>query len=165
MNRGYNRNEYLLLIDKIKKKIPDCSISMDMITGFCTETDDDHKDTLSLMKYVKYDYGYMFKYSERPNTAAEKKYKDDITEEKKQQRLVEIINLQQAQSLENNKKRMGKKYQVLIEGVSKKSDLYYFGRTTHNCVVVFEKHNYQIGDYVNVKIHDCTSGTLKGKII
>ena len=165
MNRGYNRNEYLLLIDKIKKKIPDCSISMDMITGFCTETDDDHKDTLSLMKYVKYDYGYMFKYSERPNTAAEKKYKDDITEEKKQQRLVEIINLQQAQSLENNKKRIGKKYQVLIEGISKKSDLYYFGRTTHNCVVVFEKHNYQIGDYVNVKIHDCTSGTLKGKII
>ena len=165
MNRGYNRDEYVLLIDKIKKKIPDCSISMDMIAGFCTETDDDHKETLSLMRYVKYDYGYMFKYSERPNTAAEKKYKDDITEEKKQQRLVEIINLQQAQSLENNKKRMGKKYQVLIEGVSKKSDLYYFGRTTHNCVVVFEKHNYQIGDYVNVKIHDCTSGTLKGKII
>jgi len=165
MNRGYNRDEYLLLIDKIKKKIPDCSISMDMITGFCSETDDDHKDTLSLMKYVKYDYGYMFKYSERPNTTAEKKHKDDVTEEKKQQRLVEIINLQQAQSLKNNKKRIGEKYQVLIEGVSKKSDLYYFGRTTHNCVVVFEKHNSQIGDYVNVKIHDCTSGTLKGKII
>ena len=164
MNRGYDREEYIILIDKIKKKIPDCSISMDIITGFCSETDSDHNETLSLMKYVKYDYGYMFKYSERPNTAAEKKYKDDISEEKKQIRLVEIINLQQKQSLENNKNRINKTYEVLIEGVSKKSDLHYYGRTTHNCVVVFEKNNYKIGDYVNVKINDCSAGTLKGKI-
>jgi len=165
MNRGYNREEYFRLIDEIKNKIPECSISMDMITGFCSEAEDDHKDTLSLMKYVKYDFGYMYKYSERPNTAAEKKYSDDISEEVKQRRLVEIINLQQSQSLYNNKKRIGKTYEVLIEGLSKKSDLYFYGRTTHNCVAVFKKNNYKIGDYVNVKISDCTTGTLKGKII
>jgi len=121
MNRGYNREEYFSLIDQIKSKIPECSISMDMIIGFCSESEDDHKDTLSLMKYVKYDFGYMYKYSERPNTAAEKKYSDDIIEEVKQKRLVEIINLQQSQSLYNNKKRIGKTYEVLIEGLSKKS--------------------------------------------
>jgi len=165
MNRGYNREEYFSLIDQIKSKIPECSISMDMIIGFCSESEDDHKDTLSLMKYVKYDFGYMYKYSERPNTAAEKKYSDDIIEEVKQKRLVEIINLQQSQSLYNNKKRIGKTYEVLIEGLSKKSDLYFYGRTTHNCVAVFKKNNYKIGDYVNVKISDCTTGTLKGNII
>jgi len=165
MNRGYNREEYFRLIDEIKNKIPECSISMDMITGFCSEAEDDHKDTLSLMKYVKYDFGYMYKYSERPNTAAEKKYSDDISEEVKQRRLVEIINLQQSQSLYNNKKRIGKTYEVLIEGLSKKSDLDFYGRTTHNCVAVFKKNNYKIGDYVNVKISDCTTGTLKGNII
>ena len=165
MNRGYNREEYFSLIDQIKSKIPECSISMDMIIGFCSESEDDHKETLSLMKYVKYDFGYMYKYSERPNTAAEKKYSDDISEEVKQRRLVEIINLQQSQSLYNNKKRIGKTYEVLIEGLSKKSDLYFYGRTTHNCVAVFKKNNYKIGDYVNVKISDCTTGTLKGNII
>ena len=165
MNRGYNREEYISLIDRIKTKIPDCAISMDMITGFCTENDNDHQETISLMRYVKYDYGYMFKYSERPNTAAEKKYNDDVEEEIKQKRLVEIINLQQAQSLENNKKRLNKTYEVLIEGYSKRSKNHYSGRTTHNCVVVFEKGKQKIGDYVNVKIYDCTAGTLKGKII
>jgi tRNA-2-methylthio-N6-dimethylallyladenosine synthase len=165
MNRGYNREEYISLIDRIKTKIPDCAISMDMITGFCTENDNDHQETISLMRYVKYDYGYMFKYSERPNTAAEKKYNDDVKEEIKQKRLVEIINLQQAQSLENNKKRLNKTYEVLIEGYSKRSKNHYSGRTTHNCVVVFEKGKQKIGDYVNVKIYDCTAGTLKGKII
>ena len=165
MNRGYDREEYFRLIDQIKNKIPECSISMDMIIGFCSESEDDHKETLSLMKYVKYDFGYMYKYSERPNTAAEKKYSDDISEAVKQRRLVEIINLQQSQSLHNNKKRIGKTYEVLIEGLSKKSDLYFYGRTTHNCVAVFKKNNHKIGDYVNVKISDCTTGTLKGKII
>ena len=159
------RKEYISLIDKIKTKIPDCAISMDMITGFCTESDIDHQETISLMRYVKYDYGYMFKYSERPNTAAEKKYNDDVEEDVKQKRLVEIINLQQAQSLENNKKRLNKTYEVLIEGYSKRSKNHYSGRTTHNCVVVFEKGKQKIGDYVNVKIYDCTAGTLKGKII
>ena len=165
MNRGYNRDEYINLVDRIKNKIPDCAISMDMITGFCTENEKDHLDTLSLMKYVKYDYGYMFKYSERPNTAAEKKFDDDVPEKLKQRRLVEIIDLQQKQSLENNMKRIDKTYEVLIEGNSKRSKDYFFGRTTHNCVVVFKKENYKIGDYVNVKIIDCTAGTLKGKII
>ena len=165
MNRGYNREEYLALVDRIKNKIPDCAISMDMITGFCTENDDDHNETISLMKYVKYDYGYMFKYSERPNTAAEKKFEDDVPEEIKQKRLVEVINLQQKQSLENNKKRLNKTYEVLIEGLSKRSKNHYFGRTTHNCVVVFEKSSHKVGDYVNVIINDCTAGTLKGKII
>ena len=165
MNRGYNREEYIALVDRIKNKIPDCAISMDMITGFCTENDDDHNDTISLMKYVKYDYGYMFKYSERPNTAAEKKFEDDVAEEIKQKRLVEVINLQQKQSLENNKKRLNKTYEVLIEGLSKRSKNHYYGRTTHNCVVVFEKSNHKVGDYVNVIINDCTAGTLKGKII
>ena len=165
MNRGYNREEYIALVDRIKNKIPDCAISMDMITGFCTENDDDHNDTISLMKYVKYDYGYMFKYSERPNTAAEKKFEDDVPEEIKQKRLVEVINLQQKQSLENNKKRLNKTYEVLIEGLSKRSKNHYYGRTTHNCVVVFEKSSHKVGDYVNVIINDCTAGTLKGKII
>ena len=165
MNRGYNREEYIALVDRIKNKIPDCAISMDMITGFCTENDDDHNDTISLMKYVKYDYGYMFKYSERPNTAAEKKFEDDVPEEIKQKRLVEVINLQQKQSLENNKKRLNKTYEVLIEGLSKRSKNHYYGRTTHNCVVVFEKSSHEVGDYVNVIINDCTAGTLKGKII
>ena len=165
MNRGYNREEYIALVDRIKNKIPDCAISMDMITGFCTENDDDHNDTISLMKYVKYDYGYMFKYSERPNTAAEKKFEDDVAEEIKQKRLVEVINLQQKQSLENNKKRLNNTYEVLIEGLSKRSKNHYYGRTTHNCVVVFEKSSHKVGDYVNVIINDCTAGTLKGKII
>ena len=165
MNRGYNREEYIALVDRIKNKIPDCAISMDMITGFCTENDNDHNDTISLMKYVKYDYGYMFKYSERPNTAAEKKFEDDVPEEIKQKRLVEVINLQQKQSLENNKKRLNKTYEVLIEGLSKRSKNHYYGRTTHNCVVVFEKSSHKVGDYVNVIINDCTAGTLKGKII
>ena len=165
MNRGYNREEYIALVDRIKNKIPDCAISMDMITGFCTENDDDHNETISLMKYVKYDYGYMFKYSERPNTAAEKKFEDDVPEEIKQKRLVEVINLQQKQSLENNKKRLNKTYEVLIEGLSKRSKNHYYGRTTHNCVVVFEKSSHKVGDYVNVIINDCTAGTLKGKII
>jgi tRNA-2-methylthio-N6-dimethylallyladenosine synthase len=165
MNRGYNRDEYINLVDRIKNKIPDCAISMDMITGFCTENEKDHLDTLSLMEYVKYDYGYMFKYSERPNTAAEKKFDDDVPEKLKQRRLVEIIDLQQKQSLENNMKRIDKTYEVLIEGNSKRSKDHFFGRTTHNCVVVFKKENFKIGDYVNVKIIDCTAGTLKGKII
>ena len=165
MNRGYNREEYIDLVDRIKNKIPDCAISMDMITGFCTENENDHLDTLSLMKYVKYDYGYMFKYSERPNTTAEKKFDDDVPEKLKQRRLVEIIDLQQKQSLENNMKRIDKTYEVLIEGNSKRSKDHFFGRTTHNCVVVFKKENYKIGNYVNVKIIDCTAGTLKGKII
>ena len=165
MNRGYDRAEYITLIDKIKNKIPDCTVSMDMIIGFCDETEEDHQETLSLMDYVKYDYGYMFKYSERPNTAASRKFKDNISEEVKQRRLVEVIAKQQQQSLENNKQRINQTYEVLIEGTSKKSKLHYYGRTTHNNVVVFEKKMLKTGEYVKVKIYDCTAGTLMGKVV
>ena len=164
MNRGYNREKYLKLIDNIKKVIPDCAISMDMITGFCTETEEDHKETLSLMDYVKYEYGYMFKYSERPNTPAAR-MEDDIPEETKQRRLTEVIEKQMSHSLLRNKQKVGNTYEVLIEGTSKKSKEQLYGRTTHNSTVVFPKENYKKGDLVMVKIEDCTSATLLGKAI
>ena len=164
MNRGYNREKYLKLIDNIKKVMPDCAISMDMITGFCTETEEDHKETLSLMDYVKYEYGYMFKYSERPNTPAAR-MEDDIPEETKQRRLTEIIEKQMSHSLLRNKQKVGNTYEVLIEGTSKKSKEQLYGRTTHNSTVVFPKENYKKGDLVMVKIEDCTSATLLGKAI
>ncbi len=163
MNRGYDRSWYLKRIDAIKKIIPDCGISMDIITGFCTETDFDHNETLSLMNYVKYDFGYMFKYSERPNTLAQRKYKDNVDEKIKSKRLTEIINLQQKHSLYNNKKQIGLIKEILVEGISKKSKDFLFGRTTQNTVVVFPKENIQIGDFINVKISECTSATLIGK--
>ncbi len=165
MNRGHSREDYIKLIDKIRREIPDCAISMDMITGFCFETEEDHQDTLSLMDYVKYDYGYMFKYSERPNTTAQKKLLDCVPEKTKQRRLTEIISKQTQHSLENMQKKVGKIYEVLIERNSKKSKEYFFGRTTHNSSVVFEKGDAKIGDYVMVKIENCTSATLFGKII
>jgi len=165
MNRGYDREWYLNRIKSIKEIIPECGISMDIITGFCQETERDHQDTLSLMKKVKYDFGYMFKYSERPNTLAERKYEDDVPELKKSKRLKEIIDLQQKHSLENNLKYIGKVCKVLIEGYSKKSDKDLCGRNTQNTVVVFPKENAVIGSIVNVKITKCTSGTLLGQII
>ena len=164
MNRGYNRDEYFQLIKYIKKTIPDCAISMDMIVGFCGEKEEDHKETLSLMDFVKYDYGYMFKYSVRPNTAAAK-MKDDVDEATKQKRLEEVINKQRAHSLLHMQEKVGNTYEVLIEGVSKKSKQHYYGRTTYNSAVVFEKKNYMIGDYVMVKINSCTSATLIGTVI
>ncbi len=163
MNRGYTREWYIERINAIKRIIPDCGISMDIITGFCTETDFDHKQTLSLMDYVKYDFGYMFKYSERPATLAQRKYTDDIDEKIKSERLTEIIHLQQQHSLYNNKKQIGTIKEVLVEGVSKKSKDYLFGRTTQNTVVVFPKQNIKIGKLINVEINDCTSATLLGK--
>ena len=164
MNRGYDREKYITLIENIKKRIPDCAISMDIITGFCSETKEDHQQTLSLMDSVKYDYGYMFKYSERPNTPAQRKMKDDISPELKQQRLAEIIDKQQEHSLLHMQEKVGNTYEVLIERISKKSENHFYGRTTHNAAVVFEKENSKLGDYVMVKINDCTSATLKGKI-
>ena len=164
MRRGYNREEYITLIDNIKQRIPDCAISMDMITGFCSETEEDHKETLSLMDYVKYDFGYMFKYSERPNTPAAR-MDDNIEEKTKQRRLAEVIEKQQAHSLLHMQEKIGNTYEVLIEGNSKKSDNHFYGRTTYNSAVVFEKGDHKIGDYVMIKIEDCTSATLKGKAI
>ncbi len=162
MNRGHNREEYFNLIERIRTIIPDCGISHDMITGFPTETEEDHQETLSLMEYVKYDFGYMFFYSERPNTYAARKYEDDIPEEVKKRRLSEIINLQQEHSLYRNRQHIGSSYEVLIEGTSKKSQEEWYGRTTYNTVVVFPKGDEKPGDFVNVKIKDCTAATLLG---
>ncbi len=164
MNRGYTKEEYIKLIDNIKERIPNCAISMDMIVGFCSETEEDHQQTLALMDYVKYDFGYMFKYSERPNTPAAR-MKDDTPEEIKQRRLAEIIDKQQAHSFLHMKEKVGKTLEVLIEGVSKKSNQHFYGRTTYNSAVIFEKGSHKLGDYVMVKIEDCTSATLKGKVI
>ena len=164
MNRGYTKEEYIKLIDNIKERIPNCAISMDMIVGFCSETEEDHQQTLALMDYVKYDFGYMFKYSERPNTPAAR-MEDDIPEKIKQRRLAEIIEKQQAHSFLHMKEKVGKTLEVLIEGVSKKSNQHFYGRTTYNSAVIFEKGKHKLGDYVMVKIEDCTSATLKGKVI
>ena len=165
MNRLHTREEYMRLIDNIRTIIPDCGISQDMITGFPTETEEDHQDTLSLMEYVKYDFGFMFAYSERPGTLAGRKFEDDIPEEVKKRRLNEIIQMQQKHALYRTQSHVGMTEEVLIEGDSKKSEQHWMGRNSQNTVVVFEKEHYQIGDYVNVKIEDCTSATLLGKAV
>nr|WP_293165353.1 tRNA (N6-isopentenyl adenosine(37)-C2)-methylthiotransferase MiaB [Allomuricauda sp.] len=165
MNRLHTREEYFELIDNIRKIIPDCAISQDMITGFPTETEEDHQDTLSLMEYVKYDFGFMFAYSERPGTLAERKMEDDIPEAVKKRRLTEIIELQQKHSHCRTQEHLGKIEEVLIEGTSKKSDAHWMGRNSQNTVVVFPKENYKVGDFVNVKINECTSATLIGEAV
>ena len=165
MNRQHTRKEYLELIKQIKNLIPNCGISHDMITGFPNETDEDHNQTLSLMKEVKYDFGYMFKYSERPGTFAAKKFEDNVDEEVKKVRLQEIIDLQQSHSKFRTKQYVGKTVEVLIEKESKKSNSHWAGRNEQNTVVVFPKKSHKIGDFVNVKINDCTSATLIGESI
>ncbi|HRZ33261.1 MAG TPA: MiaB/RimO family radical SAM methylthiotransferase, partial [Flavobacterium sp.] len=165
MNRQHTREEYMTLIDKIKAIIPNCSISQDMITGFPTETEEDHQDTLSLMKYVKYDFGYMFAYSERPGTLAARKLEDDVPEEVKKRRLQEIVDLQQELSLERTKRFVGQTVEILIEKESKKSSAHWSGRNSENTVAVFPKENYKVGDFVLVKINDCTTATLIGEAI
>ncbi len=164
MNRLHTRKEYLDLIKKIREIIPNCGISHDMITGFPSETERDHQDTLSLMEEVKYDFGYMFAYSERPGTYAARHFKDDISPDIKQRRLEEIITLQQKHSLERNKSFINKNCEVLIDKESKKSNDFWSGRTTENNVVVFPKYNFKLGDTVNVDISDCTTATLIGNI-
>ena len=163
MNRLHTREEYFELIDNIRNIIPDCAISQDMITGFPTETEEDHQDTLSLMEYVKYDFGFMFAYSERPGTMAGRKFEDDIPEKVKKRRLQEVIDLQQKHSHYRTQQHLGKVEEVLIEKESKKSDLHWSGRNTQNTTVVFPKENYKVGDFVNVKILDCTTATLIGE--
>ncbi len=162
MNRLHTRQEYFDLIDNIKKRIPDCAISQDIITGFPTETEEDHQDTISLMKYVKYSYGFMFAYSERPGTLAARKLEDDIPDEVKKRRLKEIIDTQTLLSKEHHESFIGQTLEVLIEKESKKSDKDWGGRTSQNTMVVFPKEHYKVGDFVNVKINDCTSATLIG---
>ena len=162
MNRKHTIGEYKELIDKIKKIIPNCGISHDIITGFPSESENDHKMTLELMNYVKYDFGFMFKYSERPGTLASKKLKDNVPEKIKQRRLNEIIDLQQKHSYFNLKNYVGKNCEVLIEKESKKSSQYWCGRNDQNIMVVFPKKNQKAGDLVNIKIDDNTSTTLIG---
>lgn len=165
MNRQHTREEYMALIDKIRAIIPDCSISQDMIAGFPTETEEDHRDTLSLMEYVKYDFGYMFAYSERPGTLAARKMTDDVAEEVKKRRLQEIVDLQQKLSLERTQRFVGQIVEVLIEKPSKKSAAHWSGRNSQNTTVVFPKGDYKPGDFVNVLVTDCTSATLIGEAI
>ncbi len=165
MNRLHTREEYMTLIDKIRTIIPNGSISQDMISGFPSETEQDHKDTLSLMDYVKYNFGYMYSYSERPGTLAGRKMEDDVSEETKARRLQEIVDLQQKHAWFRSEEFIGQTVEVLIEKVSKKSTEEFSGRNSQSITVVFPKENYKIGDFVNVKIITCTSGTLKGKAV
>lgn len=165
MNRQHTREEYMKLVDKIYKIIPDISLSQDMISGFPTETEEDHQDTLSLMEYVKYDFGFMFAYSERPGTLAARKMEDDVPEEVKKRRLNEIIDLQQKLGLERTKRFVGQEVEVLIEKESKRSNEHWSGRNSQNTVVVFPKENYKVGDFVMVKINDCTAATLIGEAV
>ncbi|KPM32630.1 (Dimethylallyl)adenosine tRNA methylthiotransferase MiaB [Croceitalea dokdonensis DOKDO 023] len=165
MNRLHTREEYFTLIDNIRKIIPDCAISQDMISGFPTETEQDHQDTLSLMEYVKYDFGFMFAYSERPGTMAARKLEDNVPTAVKKRRLTEIIDLQRKHGLYRTQQHLGKTEEVLIEGTSKKSDAHWMGRNSQNTVVVFPKEDYQVGDFVMVHIKDCTSATLIGEAV
>ncbi len=165
MNRQHSREEYFQLINNIRTIIPDCGISHDMIVGFPSETDQDHQDTLELMDFVKYDFGFMFAYSERPGTLAARKIEDDVPESLKKRRLIEIIEKQKVHSGYRTKKFIGKTVCVLIEKSSKRSENHWSGRTTQNTVAVFPKKNYQVGDFVDVKITSCTSATLIGNAI
>ncbi len=153
------------MIDTIKRIIPDCSISQDMITGFPTETEEDHQDTLSLMEYVEYDFGYMFAYSERPGTLAARKMEDDVPEEVKKKRLQDIVDLQQILSEKRTKRFLGQTVEILIEKESKKSNAHWSGRNSENVVAVFPKENFKAGDFVLVKINDCTTATLIGEAV
>jgi tRNA-2-methylthio-N6-dimethylallyladenosine synthase len=165
MNRDYTREWYMERIEAIRKRIPGCSVSTDMIAGFCTETEEDHALSLSLMEWVGYDFAFMFKYSERPGTKAERKYDDDIPEDVKTRRLNEIIALQNRLSLKSKKNDIGKVHRVLVEGYSKRSTEQLYGRNSQNKVVVFPAANLKPGDYADVLVEKSTSGTLIGKVI
>jgi len=166
MNRTYDREWYKNRIEAIRSIVPDCAISSDIISGFCSETDEDHKDTLSMISWADYSMSYMFMYSERPGTLAARKYKDDIEEETKKTRLAEIIVLQNSISRDHNARDVGKIFKVLIEGDSKKSSDEFKGRNTQNKMVVFsKKQGFKPGNYVNVFIEYSSSATLKGHIV
>lgn len=167
MNRTYTREWYKAKVDRIRELLPGCGLSSDIIAGFCTEDENDHRETLEIMEYSKYDLSYMFFYSERPGTLAQRRFKDDIPEETKKRRLQEIVELQNRISLENNKLDLGKEFEVLIEGDSKKDESDWKGRNSQNKMIVFPKAGYEFtkGDYVKVKVTDCTKATLLGKII
>lgn len=164
MNRQHTREEYLALIDKVREIVPDCALSHDMIAGFCGETEEEHQDTLSLMEYVQYDFGFMFAYSDRPGTPAHKKLVDDVPDNVKKRRLTEIINLQQKHAATRMRAYVGKVHEVLIEGNSKRDENFWYGRISQNAVMVFPKvEGTKVGDFVMVKANDCTSATLLGE--
>ena len=165
MNRGYSREAYMDRIEAIRRIIPGCAVSTDIISGFCGETEEDHNETLSLMEWAEYHFSYMFKYSERPKTLAERQYKDDVPEEIKTRRLTEIVDLQQTLSKKRMDGMTGKVHRVLVEGTSKRSDDMLMGRNTENAVVVFPKEFFKPGDYVDVMAHSCTAATLIGKAV
>ena len=165
MNRKYTREWYLDRIAAIRRYMPDCSITTDLISGFCTETEEDHQLTLSLMREVGYSSAFMFKYSERPGTRSQKTMKDDVSEQEKIRRLNEVIALQNELSLESNRRDVGKEFTVLVEGTSKRSEEQLFGRTSQNKVVVFDRRDYGKGDYVRVRVTSCSSATLLGEAI
>ncbi|RYG01165.1 MAG: MiaB/RimO family radical SAM methylthiotransferase, partial [Chitinophagaceae bacterium] len=165
MNRTYSREWYIAKVNRIRELLPDCGISTDMITGFCTETEEEHKESLSLMEYCNYDLAYMYFYSERPGTLAARRFEDDVPLEVKKRRLQEMVDLHRLQTLKSMQKDVGKTFKVLVEGVSKKNDEELFGRTDHNKVVIFPKGDLKKGDYIRVHIDRCTSGTLFGKIV
>ncbi|MEI6185086.1 MAG: MiaB/RimO family radical SAM methylthiotransferase, partial [Bacteroidota bacterium] len=167
MNRTYTREWYLAKVDRIKQIIPDCGISSDVICGFCTETEEDHQDTITAMEYSKYDLSYMYFYSERPGTLAEKRYEDDIPLEVKKRRLQEVVDVQYRLSKESNERDLGKTFEVLIEGNSKKNEGEWMSRTSHNKVIIFPKGNHGLnkGDYATVKVISCNKATLIGELV
>ncbi|HAP01999.1 MAG TPA: tRNA (N6-isopentenyl adenosine(37)-C2)-methylthiotransferase MiaB, partial [Bacteroidetes bacterium] len=165
MNRTYDREWYKERVDTIRKIIPECSISADIISGFCTETEEDHQQTLSMMDYVRYVMAYMFAYSERPGTLAARQLKDDVAPEIKSRRLQEIVDLQHVHQAEENKSEPGKVYEVLVEGTSKRSKEQLFGRNSQNKVLIFPKGNLKPGDYANVRVLSATSATLIGEVV
>ena len=165
MNRHYNSAWYLDRIAAIRRYMPDCSITTDVIAGFCTETEEDHRMTLDIFRQVRYDYAYMFKFSMRPDTYAAKHLTDDVPDAEKTRRLEEIIALQGQIALENNRKEIGKTFEVLVEGESHRSKEQLFGRNSQNKVIVFDRHNILPGQYVQVKVTDCTAATLKGEVV
>jgi tRNA-2-methylthio-N6-dimethylallyladenosine synthase len=167
MNRTYTREWYMSKVNRIREIMPDCSITSDLIAGFCTETEEDHRDTLSMMEFGQYDLSYMYFYSERPGTLAAKRYEDDVPEAVKKRRLAEIVELQGKLSTASNKRDIGKKFKVLIEGNSKKSSEDWVGRSSQNKSIVFPKagHTFSKGDYAWVEVTDCSRATLLGKIV
>lgn len=165
MNRHYDSVWYLDRIAAIRRYMPDCSITTDVIAGFCTETEEEHQMTLEMFRKVRYDYAYMFKFSMRPNTYAEKHLQDDVPDAEKTRRLEEIIALQGQLALENNRKEIGKTFEVLVEGESHRSKEQLFGRNSQNKVIVFDRKDVVPGQYVKVKVTDCTAATLKGELV
>jgi tRNA-2-methylthio-N6-dimethylallyladenosine synthase len=163
MKRKYSREHYMERISAIRHILPEASISTDIIAGFCGESEEEHHETLSLMEWAGYDFAYMFKYSERPGTLAARQYEDDVPERIKGKRLNEIIALQNRLSLESKQRDVGKTFEVLVEGVSKKSAEQLYGRTSQNKVVVFPKKAFAPGDYIDISIESCTSATLIGQ--